>query len=158
MTSKEWRTLNPERWKQNQRNYRMRHRKPCRLCGEKMPYPSMGQKYCSRCQPKAKNLWAKRRRDVAIVLFHKHKEKIGCKGCGYNKFGGALDFDHINPSTKSIRITAVDWFSRRTRPMIREELKKCQLLCANCHREKTFKQDQKCRDNGEVYVVNSRPL
>lgn len=141
MTSQEWKKLNPERFKMHQRNYRMRNRKPCRLCGEKMPYPSMGQKYCIECQPKARRLWAKRLRDNAVIIFHKYKERIGCKVCGYNKFGGALDFDHKDPSTKKRRILAKDWVSRKTRPIVLAELKKCQLLCANCHREKTFRQD-----------------
>ena len=46
-----------------------------------------------------------------------------------------LDFDHINPETKSFGIsraitTAVRW------DLIIVEIEKCQILCANCHRKK----------------------
>lgn len=46
-----------------------------------------------------------------------------------------LDFDHIDPSTKILTITAnlrLGFFG------LLDEVKKCQLLCANCHRIKTY--------------------
>lgn len=158
MTSQEWSKLHPERDKMHKRNYRMRNRKPCRFCGEKMPYPSAGRKYHIECQIKVLHLRDKRVRNSATLAFHEYKERIGCQICGYNKFGGALDFDHKDPSTKSRRILAKDWVSRETRPIILTELGKCQLLCANCHREKTFKEDPKIKENGDAYVATTRPF
>lgn len=143
MTSQEWAKLNPLRNKQLRLNWRIKHRAPCRLCGTKMPYPSIGHKYCHDCKPESKRVWGRAFRATATAAFHAFKEKTGCARCGYNKFGGALDFDHIDPATKSMRILAKDWTSRKTRPLVLAELKKCQLLCSNCHREKTFREDRK---------------
>lgn len=55
-----------------------------------------------------------------------------CTKCGYNKYYGALEFHHVDPLTKD-----VNWTKLRLKSWIKitEELDKCNLLCANCHRE-----------------------
>ena len=55
-----------------------------------------------------------------------------CQECGYKKYLGALEFHHLDPSTKEAnwnKIRLWEWSK------ITEELDKCVLLCANCHRE-----------------------
>jgi hypothetical protein len=56
-----------------------------------------------------------------------------CQRCGYNKYIGALDFHHIDPSQKafslSVKGLCYSWDS------ILKEAKKCALLCKNCHAE-----------------------
>ena len=62
-----------------------------------------------------------------------NKLKInGCAICGYNKNPCALDFHHVNPKDKKMIIDAgtIDNSNKR----IADELNKCILLCANCHR------------------------
>lgn len=56
-----------------------------------------------------------------------------CVLCGYDKHPGVLDFHHVDPSTKLFGISA-GGFSRSW-DSINAELKKCILVCANCHRE-----------------------
>lgn len=55
-----------------------------------------------------------------------------CENCGYNRFIGALDFHHKNPSQKEFNICR-----RRSCNIekLKPELDKCKLLCSNCHRE-----------------------
>ena len=53
-----------------------------------------------------------------------------CQNCGYDKSYGALDFHHKNPSEKDFCITGDKSFE-----ILKPELDKCILLCANCHRE-----------------------
>lgn len=55
-----------------------------------------------------------------------------CSFCGYNKCREALEFHHLDPSKKEINPSKV--FSRSYERII-QELNKCILLCANCHRE-----------------------
>jgi hypothetical protein len=56
-----------------------------------------------------------------------------CVRCGYNKCISALEFHHRDPSKKDFGIAksgnCVAW------EKILVELDKCDLLCANCHRE-----------------------
>ena len=57
-----------------------------------------------------------------------------CEICGYDKNIAALDFHHLNPEEKSFQLDARH-LSNTSTDKIREELKKCILVCANCHRE-----------------------
>ena len=60
-----------------------------------------------------------------------------CAGCGSMD---KLQFDHINGDRvddKHQISMMIDWASW---PEIKEELKKCQLLCVACHWEKTYKE------------------
>lgn len=60
-----------------------------------------------------------------------------CSKCGYSKCLAALQFHHIDPKNKKFGITAALRGSRNkfSRDEIMEEVKKCILLCANCHFE-----------------------
>lgn len=57
-----------------------------------------------------------------------------CAICGYDKCDSALEFHHIDPLQKDFGFGGV-----RAEPKawvkIVEELRKCVLLCSNCHRE-----------------------
>lgn len=55
-----------------------------------------------------------------------------CQCCGYDKYYGALELHHINPSEKIFSFSDKTY---RAWADLEEELKKCVLLCANCHRE-----------------------
>ena len=74
---------------------------------------------------------AKRRRKIKELSI---KYKGGkCQICGYSKYQGALDLHHKIPNTKSFGIA--DKGYTRSWKIIKEELDKCVLVCANCHRE-----------------------
>jgi hypothetical protein len=57
-----------------------------------------------------------------------------CQICNYNKCNEALDLHHIDPVIKEMSFGAMR-ASPKSWLKISEELKKCILLCANCHRE-----------------------
>ena len=56
-----------------------------------------------------------------------------CKICGYNRCSAALSFHHLDPSLKEFGIPHRGL--TRSWKKIEEELKKCILICANCHAE-----------------------
>ena len=55
-----------------------------------------------------------------------------CQCCGYNKCMAALEFHHLNPEEKDFSISRI---ANRKWSEVRQELRKCILVCANCHRE-----------------------
>jgi hypothetical protein len=59
-----------------------------------------------------------------------------CSRCGYDKCIAALEFDHIDPVGKKFSMS--DKGLTRSWDKIAAELDKCQLLCANCHRERHY--------------------
>ena len=77
-------------------------------------------------------------------------EKLGgkCVECGCTK---ELEFDHIDPSTKSFNIAAG---YTKPKEVLLSEVAKCQLLCNKCHIEKS-KRDNKFRPKT---CAGGRPL
>lgn len=53
--------------------------------------------------------------------------------CGYDRCSAALDFHHKDEREKSFGLSQ-DGMTRSWKKT-KEELKKCVLVCANCHRE-----------------------
>lgn len=67
-----------------------------------------------------------RRKDLLVYLMGGK-----CSRCGYDKCIKALEFHHIDKKTKSFTIaTSIHSLDEDI-----AEIKKCSLLCANCHRE-----------------------
>lgn len=56
-----------------------------------------------------------------------------CEKCGYDKCIAVLEFHHIDPSKKDFAISSNG--HTRSWDKIKEELDKCIMVCANCHRE-----------------------
>jgi transposase len=89
---------------------------------------SRGSYRCRRCRSEAVS---RRRRRVKLALI---SEAGGaCQLCGYDRYQGALEFHHRDPSQKSFGFSAGG--VTRTIDMLRNEAKKCVLLCSNCHAE-----------------------
>lgn len=57
-----------------------------------------------------------------------------CTSCGYNKCPAALELHHLDPDGKDFALGAIR-ANIKSWAKIVPELKKCILLCANCHRE-----------------------
>jgi len=91
--------------------------------------------------------WTKALRDERRAWAREQFENT-CQRCGVE--GGAMDFDHIDPRTKSFDISqnlSTGWDTFKL------EVAKCQLLCRPCHITKT-KED---REQGLI-VWRSRTL
>jgi transposase-like protein len=87
-----------------------------------------GRLRCKRC---ASDAVARRRRRVKETLV---AEAGGsCLICGYNRCIQALGFHHRDPQRKEFGI-ALRGVTRAI-DAVRDEAKKCVLLCANCHAE-----------------------
>jgi len=69
--------------------------------------------------------WADQRREFINSL-----KACGCQVCGYNKCFAALEFHHLDPKVKEKRVSQLS-----SEEKIKEEIKKCVVLCSNCHRE-----------------------
>ena len=83
---------------------------------------------CKRCRAAGV---AKRRRTVKRKLVTEAGGK--CVLCGYSRWLGALQFHHLEPGDKEFHL-AYRGHSRAIAKS-RAEMRKCVLLCANCHAE-----------------------
>lgn len=71
-------------------------------------------------------------------LMWKYLEDHPCIDCG-NSDKRVLEFDHRDPSLKVAAIGVLLKNKHRWEP-IKEEIDKCDVRCANCHRIKTYEQ------------------
>ena len=67
------------------------------------------------------------------------KESTPCADCGERFPYYVMDFDHRDPSEKSFNIS--NW-SNTTGSLetLKKEISKCDVVCANCHRHRTWSQ------------------
>ena len=65
-----------------------------------------------------------------------YKTTRGCKNCGYKEQSCALDFDHRDGEVKLFNVAAA--IHRGSIKRVQEEVAKCDVLCANCHRIRHF--------------------
>jgi hypothetical protein len=63
-----------------------------------------------------------------------------CADCGIQYPFYVMDFDHREGETKEYELNRVD---RMTPRAILREIKKCDVVCANCHRERTHQRSLK---------------
>lgn len=83
---------------------------------------------CLKCETEA----VQKRRDKLKIMAIAYKGGK-CQCCGYDNYSGALEFHHINQDEKDFAISAKGY--TRSWEKNKEELNKCVLVCANCHRE-----------------------
>lgn len=85
------------------------------------------QPYCKPCfNHYCMARWTKRKLEAI--------EYLGgcCIRCGYSKYHGALEFHHRDPTNKEFEWTKTRLLNKKA---MLTEIDKCDLLCANCHRE-----------------------
>jgi transposase len=83
---------------------------------------------CARCTGEAVTRWRRRAKQRLV-------EEAGgaCALCGYDRCLGALEFHHLDPAAKRFSLSLKG--AARAFDTLREEARKCLLLCANCHAE-----------------------
>jgi len=64
--------------------------------------------------------------------FEEYKQSLKCEKCGDNRWY-VLEFHHLDPTEKDFNVSnAITSYGREK---LLSEVKKCMVLCANCHRE-----------------------
>jgi hypothetical protein len=81
-----------------------------------------------------------RKRAAKWRLAQIHKLAQGCADCGYNTNAYALQFDHVHGEKKQAVSDLIrsdyGWNT------IKEEMSKCEVVCANCHAIRTKERGQ----------------
>lgn len=109
----------------------------CPICNQFFISRHPNRKFCYDCIPEnappdKRAFYKQKAVKHQLVLY-----KGGCcEKCGYNKYEGALEFHHIDPSQKDFSISQINFNSSiYNLAYFKAEVDKCKLLCANCHRE-----------------------
>lgn len=83
-----------------------------------------------------RNKRTRRRQRTAILDI---KSSSPCTDCGQKFHPFIMEFDHREPETK---VFPIGRLGGRIGKQIRDEMKKCDLVCANCHKLRTFRRNQ----------------
>ncbi len=126
----------------------MTENKTCIICKETKQILEMvtNRNRCKKCHTIQQRLWRKTEKGKAYTkqMSKKRKQvrfrlkvlsKSCCRVCGESDIS-VLEFDHIDPTTKKHNISKM---VKVCMPIseIKEEMRKCQILCFNCHVKKT---------------------
>ena len=118
-----------------------------------MPYSNPKQ------QKAAQHRWYLRNRAKVILTGRKHRiakrkylnkqKDKPCQDCGVRYPWYVMDFDHRDGEIKLSKISLVA--SSFGWEKLKAEVAKCDVVCANCHRIRTYKKKQRYgRTNNEV--------
>jgi len=102
----------------------------CNITKPQENFYKRGNKYtshCIECFKKSKTNHRNKIKQLAV-------DYLGgkCSNCSYNKCLSALEFHHIDSTTKDKNYSN---YKNTFTDKFKAELDKCVLLCANCHRE-----------------------
>ena len=107
--------------------------KPCYAAYMKQYYKNNPDKY-----EKHKSIYVKNNDDIwtcKVDAFLSQRFSEGCLDCG-EMDPIVLDLDHLDPSQKKYKISDLRKRKVSEQELI-EELEKCEVVCANCHRIRT---------------------
>lgn len=106
----------------------------CSICGKEYHYSRSKGHTLTKCG------------SCRTILARKRLKRLGldflgekCSRCGYDKCEASLLFHHKNPKTKKFSLGSgkvLGW------ERFKEELKKCIILCWNCHMELHYPDSQ----------------
>ena len=100
---------------------------------------------CKECNSARYAAWYKINRKRAIESARRvqrskrqfvdsYKITNGCQSCGFKGHPAALDLHHLNRENKVDGVCRL--VQSRSLEVIKMEMEKCEILCANCHRIK----------------------
>jgi 5-methylcytosine-specific restriction endonuclease McrA len=134
--------------------------KRCATCGELKDESEFNWRWksfgilhptCRVCHKTYRKNWYENNKETHLANVYERKQRViqdarayvwnylsthPCVSCG-ERDPVVLEFDHLYEKDKDISAMAGQGYSIEA---IRNEISKCQVLCANCHRRKTSKE------------------
>jgi hypothetical protein len=112
----------------------------CRKCFS-MYYKSWYSKNSTTHKINTQNRTKTYRQDFRTFL--DSVKDVPCKDCGVKYPPYVMDFDHRDPSEKLMGVgDTYRYASSVISDEVKEEIKKCDIVCSNCHRERTHSRSQ----------------
>lgn len=106
--------------------------------------------------PKKWNTWKENKRVRRTEVARALKEGKPCTDCGGIFHFAAMDFDHVDPNSKGYNANNGISLLSLNKKKIEEELTKCEIVCANCHRVRTYKRNLERIENENSKLQGNR--
>src|SRR5437660_4297026 len=128
--------------------------KECPNCTRQLPPSEFGtrtngklQHWCRACHRKYQRSYYQRHKAYYLTLQNERVERnrklirdaknVPCADCGHRYPHYVMDFDHRPGEKKCFRLAAAAGQTRLSWEKMAAEIAKCDVVCANCHRERT---------------------
>lgn len=116
----------------------------CKICNKQFQiintHGGQNRQVCYDCVPQGLTQ-SEREKIIRQAIKRKvsdEKLQRGCDICGYNKCAEALEWHHNNDNKNFNPSNCLTGRGFKGYEMYLKEIEKCELLCANCHREKHY--------------------
>ena len=100
----------------------------CKKCQSKQEHQHYIESKERRIQVRERADWSKENNTTLVDYYR----SLGCKKCGDKRFY-VIDFHHRNSNEKDGTINHM--IKSTSYDTLKKEIEKCDVLCANCHRE-----------------------
>lgn len=125
-------------WKNKSKNIRQWVCRPCHSAYLKEHYKTNPQTYIN----------SSKKRRLAISEFVRNCKNVPCKDCGVSYPHYVMDFDHRDKKDKRFILSKYNQIGSLTK--IKAEISKCDVVCANCHRKRTYERVT-IKEDGTVF-------
>jgi hypothetical protein len=129
--------------------------KSCPKCQRCLPLSDFGvrksgkpQHWCRACHRSYQREYYERHKDYYLALQEERVERhrrlirqakdVPCADCGVRYPWYIMDFDHRPGEKKLFNLSIAAGQTRLSWKQIAAEIAKCDVVCANCHRERTY--------------------
>lgn len=102
--------------------------KKCHIVYRRNHYLKNKQKYIDKASVYRTNFWK---------WFNDFKPSLICSNCGENRHW-VLDFHHLDSNKKDKSVSVL--VNSCSKKKVLNEIKKCTVLCSNCHRDLHYKE------------------
>lgn len=134
-------------WKDQKLNKRFHH---CRLCQSKI---SKRHYHQNKSEYRKRNIQTTR---ITHEYIFNLKAQTACADCGLKYHPVVMDFDHLPEYVKRDHISSLA--RNRTLAVVKAEIAKCEIVCANCHRMRTLHRAGNDPAASDVDNVSALPL
>lgn len=113
-------------------NKTISNNKNCLMCTKQLT--GKQSHFCSLKCKNDYNYTHKQQRGLVIRTILLNNLGGKCSECGYSKNSAALEFHHLNPKLKTMKLDIRNCSNRKFSTLVKEA-NKCVILCSNCHTE-----------------------
>jgi hypothetical protein len=91
------------------------------------------------CKIRDRSAYCSKKHKQRVAEINAYKEEKGCMDCGQKFPGVCMDFDHREGEIKKFNVSNCSSYSVEK---LNSEIKKCDLVCKNCHAIRTYNKKQ----------------
>lgn len=115
-------------------------------CGQRKPLTGFYRdpRKRSKCR-ECYRAWHREYQRERVEFLTSYKLERGCMDCGYDEYACALEFDHRPGEIKLFMPHTLKVLGSWQQML--DEIAKCDVVCSNCHRVRTWKREPANRDH-----------